>query len=182
MKMVSTSDTVYIFDLDDTLVKTDARIKVFCSKSKKLLHSLTPSDYNYYIRKADHVLNFEDFDDLNILLSGKLIDENIQILKKASQKHMIGIVTARAHLGSVVHFVQDLNLPVNQDLIYVVNDPIEGFWGTVSERKKQAFKRMVDQGKKKFIYYDDSSENLEKVKELEDENPGVEIKTHHVYA
>jgi len=182
MKMVSTSDTVYIFDLDDTLVKTDARIKVFCSRSKKLLHSLTPADYNYYIRKENHVLNFEDFDDLNILLCGTLIKENVQRLREASQNHMVGIVTARAHLGSVVHFIQDINLPVNQDLIYVVNDPMEGFSGSVSEKKKQAFQRMLESGHTQFVYYDDNLENLEKVKELEKEIPGVEIEIHQVYA
>ncbi len=175
---ISPSEIVYVFDLDDTLVKTDAKIKVFCSKSKKLLHALTPADYNYYVRKEHHILNFDDFDDLNILLSGTLIGENVDILKEASKKHKIGIVTARAHLGSVVHFVHNINLPVSQDLIYVVNDPIERFTGDIPERKKQAFQRMIENGFHHFVYYDDNLENLERVKELEDKN--IKIETHHV--
>lgn len=180
MKKVPTSEIVYIFDLDDTLVKTDAKIKVFCSKSKKLLHALSPADYNYYIRKEHHILNFDDFDDLNILLSGKLIQENVDILKNASEGHRIGMVTARAHLGSVVRFIHHIGLPIDQDLIYVVNDPIERFFGTVAERKKQAFQKMISGGISHFIYYDDNLENLEVVKELETEK--VKIETHHVYA
>lgn len=177
MKIAPTPEKVYIFDLDDTLVKTSAKVKVFCSESKKLLHALTPADYNHYIRKENHILNFDDFDDLNILLSGTLIDKNIRILKKAAKNHQVGIVTARAHLGSVIQFFQKLSLPVSRDLIFAVNDPIEGFTGTIPEKKKQAFERMIFTGILRFVYYDDNLENLESVKALETEN--IKIETIH---
>lgn len=177
MKMIPSSEIVYIFDLDDTLVKTDARVKVFCSSSKKLLHSLTPADYNYYTRKENQILNFDDFDDLNILLSGTLIDKNIRILKKAAKNHQIGIVTARAHLGSVIQFFQKVQLPVSRDLVFAVNDPTQGFTGTIPEKKRQAFQRMIFTGIFSFVYYDDNLENLESVKTLETEN--IKIETIH---
>lgn len=171
--------TICIFDLDDTLVKTDAKIKVYQKDTGNLLHALTPEQFNHFVVNHGHSLDFEDFNDLQILLSGSLIGENIEILKSCSKKHPVGMITARSHLNSVLEFIYQKDLPVQRDLVFVVNDEQSPFVGTVAQRKKQAFVQLIERDYNDFMYWDDNLENLEAAKSLEKEFK-VKIEIHHV--
>ena len=57
----------YIFDFDDTLVKTEAKIYVY--KNNKLLKSLTPEEYNTYKKKKDEIFDMRDFTDPRLILN-----------------------------------------------------------------------------------------------------------------
>jgi hypothetical protein len=171
-------ETICIFDLDDTLVKTDAMIRVYQKETGDLLHSLTPEQFNEFVNHG-HTLDFEDFNDLQILLSGSLIEKNVKILKELALRYPIGIITARSHLNSVLEFIYQKRLPVNEDLVFVINDENFPFEGNVAERKKQAFILLIKRGYDNFIYYDDNLDNLEAAKSLE-KDYSVNIETHHV--
>lgn len=171
--------TICIFDLDDTLVKTDAKIKVYQKETGDLLQSMTPEEFNGYVNLNGHILDFEDFNDLQILLSGKLIEKNVKILKECSQKHPVGMITARSHRMSVLEFIYEKRLPIQEDLVFVVNDEDSGFSGNVAERKKQAFIKLIEKGYNDFIYYDDNLDNLRAAETLVSEYD-IRMKTHHV--
>lgn len=171
--------TICIFDLDDTLVKTDAKIKVYQKETGDLLQSMTPEEFNGYVNLNGHVLDFEDFNDLQILLSGKLIEKNVKILKECAREHPIGMITARSHLMSVLEFIYEKELPIEEDLVFVVNDENSGFSGNVAERKKQAFIKLIERGYDDFIYYDDNLDNLRAAETLVKEYD-IRMKTHHV--
>lgn len=171
--------TICIFDLDDTLVKTDAKIKVYQKETGDLLHSLTPQQYNDF-ENHGHILDFDDFDDLQVLLRGSLMTSNIKILLELSKSYSIGIITARSHIDSVLEFVYENKLPIKKHLIFAVNDERSSFFGNVAERKKQAFERLIKIGYNNFIYYDDNLDNLLSAKSLESEYDNVKIKLHHV--
>ena len=85
--------TICIFDLDDTLVKTDAKIKVYQKETGDLLHSLTPQQYNDF-ENHGHILDFDDFDDLQVLLKGSLMTSNIKILLELSKLYFIHAFTS----------------------------------------------------------------------------------------
>lgn len=170
--------TIFIFDLDDTLVKTGAKIKVY-SDEGNLVHSLTPEEFNSYVNHNGHTLDFDDFNDLQILLGGVLMMKNVKILKDCAKIHDVGMITARSHRMSVLEFIREKNLPIKENLIYVVNDPRAPFNGTVAERKKQAFEMLIKMGYDNFIYYDDNTDNLEAAKSLEQEY-SVKFELHHV--
>jgi len=172
--------TICIFDLDDTLVKTDAKIKVYQKETGDLLHSLTPEQYNGFENHQGHTLDFEDFNDLQILLSGTLMEKNVKILIECSKEHPIGMITARSHLKSVLEFIREKKLPIKEGLVFVVNDEKSGMVGNVAERKKQAFERLIRMGYCDFIYYDDNLDNLESAKSLENEYDNIKIELHHV--
>ena len=53
--------------------------------------------------------------------------------------------------------------------IFAINDPKASFTGSIAERKKQAFKRLIDMGFRNFRFFDDDAENLRLAKELEKE-------------
>lgn len=172
--------TICIFDLDDTLVKTGAKIKVYEKDTGDLLHSLTPQQYNDFDNSCGHVLDFNDFDDLQVLLKGSLMISNIKILLELSKSYSIGIITARSHIDSVLEFVYENKLPIEKHLIFAVNDERSSFFGNVAERKKQAFERLIKIGYNNFIYYDDNLDNLLSAKSLESEYDNIKIKLHHV--
>ena len=53
-----------IFDLDDCLVKTDAKIKIINPKTREVIKELTPEEFNYFTNHSDYVLNFDDFENM----------------------------------------------------------------------------------------------------------------------
>lgn len=171
--------TICVFDLDDTLVKTDAKIKVYHKETGDLLHALTPGEFNGYVLMHGHLLDFEDFNDLQILLAGDLIRENVNKLKRYAEKYPIGMITARGHRASVLEFIYEKGLPIREDLVFVINDPKEPEEGSISEKKSKAFEKLINMGYEHFIYYDDDEENLQAAKSLESKYP-VKFELHHV--
>ena len=61
--MAFSYEKILIFDLDDTLVITDAKIRVCDSKTGEC-HELTPEEFNTYEKKRGHILDFDDFKSL----------------------------------------------------------------------------------------------------------------------
>ena len=41
-------DKLIIFDLDDTLIQSEGKIKVVEKETNKIIKELTPSEFNYY--------------------------------------------------------------------------------------------------------------------------------------
>jgi FMN phosphatase YigB (HAD superfamily) len=75
------SDKIIIFDLDDTLVKTDAKIKILKKGTHEVIKELTPQEFNRFKTKKHHLLNFDDFDSPELLRQGTIIHDIFEILK-----------------------------------------------------------------------------------------------------
>ena len=162
----TTLKKIYAFDLDDTLVLTEARVKVYHAEDLSLIHSFTPLEFNSFEKNTYHMLDFDEFDCFETLSKGKLIPQNIKIMKRAHELgHEIAIVTARSNKPAVVKFLEDKNIPVDPNLVYAVSDPVFKYTGSVAERKTKAFLDLYKKGYRDFVYYDDNLENLQKVKE-----------------
>jgi len=169
---------ILVFDLDDTLVITDAKIKV-CNKKSGECFSLTPEEFNEYEKHPDHELDFDDFKSLEIMKAGKMIDYYLKIFKEAyKSKLAVGIVTARDDREMIYTWLREhVGFRIDKDLIYAVNDPVHRFKGAISDRKKAAFKELIDMGYTDFQFYDDDTANLKLVKSLESEYDGINIST-----
>lgn len=76
-----TSNKLFIFDLDDTLIVSDAKIKVLDGTTGKIIKELTPAEYNYYVQKGNTLLNFDDFRNYGILKKSRLT-KYMSVLKK----------------------------------------------------------------------------------------------------
>jgi len=169
---------IIVFDLDDTLVITDAKIKV-CNKKSGECFALTPEEFNEYEKHADHELDFDDFKSLEIMKAGKMIDYYLKIFKEAyKQKLAVGIVTARDDREMIYTWLREhVGFKIDKDLIFAVNDPVHKYKGAISDRKKAAFKELIDMGYTDFQFYDDDTANLKLVKSLESEYEGINIST-----
>lgn len=169
---------IVVFDLDDTLVITDAKIKVY-DKDSGESYSMTPEEFNDYERQPSHEVDFDDFKDLEIMKAGKLIEYYLKIFKEAYKlKLAVGIVTARDDRDMIYKWLREhVGFRIDRDLIFAVNDPVHKFKGSVSDRKKLAFETLINMGYNDMQFYDDDDANLRLVKELEKEHEGVSIST-----
>lgn len=169
---------IIVFDLDDTLVITDAKIKV-CDKKSGECFSLTPEEFNEYESNPDHELDFDDFKSLEIMKAGKMIDYYLKIFKEAYRmKLAVGIVTARDDQKMIYRWLREhVGFKIDKDLIFAVNDPVHKFKGAISDRKKAAFIELMELGYTDFQFYDDDTANLKLVKSLESEYEGISIST-----
>lgn len=174
-------DSITIFDIDDTLVLTDAKIKVHDPKTGKN-YELSPKEFNEYKADPHHVLDFSDFKNPDILKAGKVIDWVMNVLKKTLQvERAVGVITARDSRDLIIDFLKHNGVDINPDFIFAVNDQGSGFSGSIAKRKQQAFERFIDMGFRNFKFYDDDIENLKLAKELEGKYP-IKMSTKQVKA
>ena len=169
---------ILVFDLDDTLVISSAKIKV-CNKKTGECYSLTPEEFNTYEKGEHEELNFDEFKSLEIMKAGKLIDYYLKIFKEAyKSKLAVGIVTARDDQKMIYTWLREhVGFRIDKDLIFAVNDPVHKFKGSISDRKKEAFKALIEMGYNDLQFYDDDDANLRLVKSLEKEYDGINIST-----
>ena len=161
---------IMVFDLDDTLVITQAKIRV-CDKLTGKCFELTPEEFNEYEKNPNHILDFSDFKSIEVMKAGKLIMYYLKILAQAYKTGIaIGIVTARDDRDMIYKWMREhVGFRIDKDLIYAVNDPVHHFKGSISERKKEAFVELAKQGFHNFQFFDDDQNNLDLVKTLEQE-------------
>ncbi len=162
------TDKMVIFDLDDTLVKTDARIKILDSKTQRVIKELTPEQFNHFVKKKHHVLNYDDFDSPDLLRRGNMINEIFHLLKSTYAKKIpVAILTARSDSQMVRDFFLNCGIDIHPDLVIAINDPQFKHKGTIAERKRKAIEELVDSGYKNLIFFDDNEDNLRLAKDLE---------------
>lgn len=169
-------DRVVVFDLDDTVVKTDAKIKVVNSHSGKVIKEMTPEEFNFYVASPSKFLSFEEFDDPEILRQGKFISAVIKKLLSYHRRRIpVAIVTARSNTKLVRDFFAERGINIHPDLVIAVSDPAQGLSGSIAERKLEALKRLRKHGLEKFTFFDDNEDNLRLAKELEKTGATVDL-------
>lgn len=171
--------SISIFDLDDTIVITDAKIKV-CNIVTGDCHELTPEEFNEYEKHPDDQLDFDDFKSIEIMKAGQLIHYYLKILADAYKvKRAVGIVTARDDRDMIYKWMKEhVGFHIAKDLIYAVSDPVHGFSGNIAEKKQQAFREIIERGYTKIQFFDDDQANLNLVNDLKKEYPNIELSTY----
>ena len=161
-------DKLVIFDLDDTLIKTDAKIKIISKRSGKIIKELTPSEFNSYANKSFHHLDFEDFECPEILKRARFIMGIFNKFKRYySQGIPVSIVTARSSSKLVRDFFLSHGVDIHPDLVIAINDPLHELEGNISQRKQKAILRLIEDGYTDLIFFDDNQDNLRLAKEIE---------------
>lgn len=176
----NSDDFISIFDLDDCLVVTKAKIKVY-DPADNMVYELTPAEFNKYEKRSHHHLDFSEFDDHEILMNGRPIKWVLNILKNTMNKQKkVGIITARSDKKIVIDFLEKHGVKLDHDLVFAINNPSSKYKGTNAEKKKQAFEDLIKMGYRKFRFFDDNLDNLKQVKELEQEYEDVKIEIKQI--
>ncbi len=171
------SNTLAIFDLDDTLIISDAKIQILDVKTGKTIKSLTPQEFNFFRPNKKVILSFKDFEDYDILKKSTFITNVLEDLLNFYRSGIhVSIVTARSKTSMIRNFFLENGIDIHPDLVIAVNDPSQKLSGSIAERKKQAIDKLIDYGYKDLIFFDDNDENLALAKEIENER-SVNVKT-----
>lgn len=171
-------DKVLIFDLDDTLVISQAKIKV-CDSITGQCFELTPEEFNKYEKNPKHILNFDDFKSIEVMKAGRLIDKYLSILAKNYKAgNAIGIISARDDERMIYTWLKEhVGFHISHELIWCINDPKRGLKGSIAERKQQAMKWFIQQGFTDIAFFDDDINNIRLIQQLAKELDQP-IKTH----
>ena len=158
-----------VFDFDDTLVKTNAKIYITNGGKKR---SLTPGEYAVYKPKPNDKFDFTEFD--GELLKPKQIKPIMKVFNnivKASGTRKINILTARGNYKPVKKFLTD----IGYGGIFIItldsgNPKMKADW----------IEGQIKKGYDDIVFFDDSIKNINVVKALKRKYPSIKLDTRLV--
>ena len=169
-----------IFDIDDTMFKTKARVGVV--KNGKVTKYLLPKSFNTYKLGKGESFDFGEFKSAEIFKKtavpiGKMILKFKLILKNAVKKgSKVIIVTARADMDDKKLFLDTFKahgIDIDKSHIYRAGNL--GLKGS-AEAKAQIFKQFLDKGEYSRIrLFDDDKSNLKALLSLKSDYNDVEF-------
>jgi len=151
MKFKAIPRKLRIFDFDDTLVRTDAKIKI---PNKNL--SFSTSEFTNYEQEPDDDLDFSEF------RTGELINPRPTAFLRTAFKRIIKgdadimILTARPNTPEIKEFLSNY---VNPDRLIIVGG------AETPELKKQEIAKLLDDYDE-IKFFDDSIPNIMAVRSL----------------
>jgi FMN phosphatase YigB (HAD superfamily) len=159
----------YIFDFDDTLVKTDAKVHVY--KAGKYIKSLTPEEFNYYQKAPDEELDISEFKDPRIILKAKPFKmwpalKNIDTaIKQGRSSSEIFILTARSPIAQIPiwNFFQRNGINIPEDHIICIGDDLGEI--SIPEEKRKILTMLASQYED-LTFFDDNPENIKLAQEI----------------
>ena len=166
---------IILFDIDDTLIKSNAKIYVL-NRDNKIIKKLTPAQYNHYIKKDDESFAYDDFDNEEILNKAKLTEFWKTLDKVYNSGYTVGIVTAREDKEMLLRFFSKRGIVFDRYLVFPIGGNNCKFKGKIKDRKRQVIEHLSAHGYTDFVLYDDNEDNLREVERMRD-RIGVKIKT-----
>jgi hypothetical protein len=194
--------SIHLFDLDDTLIRTEARVLVRDAQGA-LLRALAPAEFTVYQAAEGEVFDFREFSDLGVLSRGIIVKYTktiIDTILKYGTHSEFGILTARAdkklHAPFLIRLFRSIfGVRLSNELIFAVSDrrfsgykDRGGMAGSapfstlsVSQRKAMVIAQdLVGRGFNDISFYDDSRENLDSFKVMREAFPHVTYKPHFI--
>lgn len=183
---ISHSKGLHVFDVDDTLFHTTAKIRVM--KGKKQVDSLSNSQYNTHKLPDGHHYDYSEFRSAEKFdTESKPNQRMIQKMKSLHTKTKAGggkviINTARSDFDNKDRFLGAFRKHgVDIDDIHVHRAGNMKGEGTVAEKKTSIIRNQIDKGNYSHVsLYDDSEHNLQHFLKLKDEYPHIKFNAHHV--
>jgi hypothetical protein len=182
--------SLHIFDVDETLLKTTAKILVRSKIDNSILYELTNQQFNDYNLGENEYYDFSQFEQAEKLKESEPIVPMIRKLKaiyrniqKNPNSRMI-INTARADFDdkdTVLEYFRSLGIPIDQMHIERAGN-LPGNISPAFKKNEILRNKYLTEGHnyKKVYFYDDSTTNLDVFKQLQQEHPDVEFLPIHV--
>jgi hypothetical protein len=201
--------SIHVFDLDDTLVRTEAQVRV-CDREGREVRALSPSEFTTYVLDEDESFDFRDFGNVGILARGVVVKYTrtiIDTIVARGTRSDFGILTARGdkrlHAPFLIRLFQGLfGIRLRNALIFNLSDErfirhkesrelppdlADRFAGktyarlSVPERKALVIGQdLAARGYNDISLYDDSRENLNAFKVIHKAFPGVTYHAHFI--
>lgn len=156
---------IILFDVDDTLIHTTARIWI--KKNGKLIKKISNKEYNNYKLKSGEEFDFKEFEDPQLLDNERLTKYWDTLVREYKKGTRIGIITARGDCNMIRRFILKKGIDIHKSLIFATDDPKLGLSGTIQQRKAEVISILYNRGYSTFVFFDDNEGNLESAKALE---------------
>jgi hypothetical protein len=188
-EILNESGGLHVFDIDETLFNTNAKILVK-NKKGETVRTLNNQQFNDYVLKGDETYNFDEFRDPH-----KFRDESAPIspmidkikaihanIKKGGHASKIILNTARSDFTDkepVLQKFRDHEIDIDDMHLHRAGN-IEGNHKP-AEKKNVVLRKYLDSGKYDHVYfYDDSETNLKVFGRLRDEYPKIRFEAYLV--
>jgi predicted ribosome quality control (RQC) complex YloA/Tae2 family protein len=180
--------TLYVFDIDDTLFRTYAKIHVLDANGK-IVRSLDNQEYNSYKVLPGQTLKFDEFRDsekfdMTSRPITKMLDK-VKFLQKQIEgtSSKIIFVTAREDFDDKEKFLNAFRKrKIDIDKIHVYRTGNDHGPESKGEKKAKVIRKYLQSGDfTKAEMYDDHLENLEAFKDLQREFPDVSFEAYQVF-
>lgn len=174
-----------IFDIDETLFRTSAKIKVV--KDGKVVKSLDNQEFNSYKLKDGESYDFGEFRSAEIFQNTsipimRMIEKAKAIIKNAvSTGSRVIVVTARADFDDKKKFLDTFRrYGIDVDKIYVERAGNLGL-GSSAKNKRFIFHKYLRSGDYRRVrFFDDAMSNLISFKALAKKYPDIQFSAYHV--
>lgn len=164
-----------IFDFDDTLVKTDARVIVAYPDGRE--ESLTPGEYAVHEIDQENEYDFSQFEESN-LINPREIEKVTNVLRNvlsASGERDVVILTARppSSQNAILDYLKEIGIDSQTIEIVLLgsSDPYS---------KSNWIENKIVDGANDILFLDDSGKNVDAVKELKAKYPNVKLDARKV--
>jgi hypothetical protein len=173
------SDKILLFDVDDTLIKSDVKVHVI--KNGEVIKKLSSTEYNSYKLQPGESFDYSEFEDEDILNNRSVFLKYWDTLQREYKDGThIGILTARSNKDMFYRFFKSNGITIKNELVFAINDPKLNLKGsTIEDRKAEVIKRLAKWGYRTMVFFDDNEANLKTAKKLE---KSCDIKIHTVKA
>lgn len=172
----NTGRDLYIFDFDHTVADTSARVV-----DKETGQRITQAEFDKREHSSDYDPSRYDFEEFDQVIDPKIIRPIVKKLRRMQkQGHKVVILTARGTAEPVkLYLSRDLGIPGVP--VIAVNDPNFETEENYSNSKKMGWIRnQIRSGFTNVHFFDDSQKNIDAVKTLRDEFPGVNLRLYLV--
>jgi len=162
-KIFNEQKIAHVFDLDDTLIKSKAKIYVY--DKGRFIKSLTPEEYSFFEDDDNYDLDFSDFKDPNLILNSekykawKILEKIDNEIKTNNVNGDIFILTARTYhvRTAIFKLLKNNNIDIKFKNIITFGEDNSDI--SIAEEKKKILKSMKNKYDKIF-FYDDNIDNI----------------------
>lgn len=164
------SKRLRIFDFDDTLVKTDAKVHV--TDAAGVTFELAPAEFAVYEKVEGDTFDYTDFERL---INPRTIKWMCRILHNVYAHHGpqgLVVLSARGHSAPIKKFLDEMGL-INIEIVALgdANPQTKALW--IDARIKRDELKNVE-------FFDDSHKNVAAVRGLREHHHDVEIVARHI--
>jgi len=168
----SFSDSAYVFDMDDTLVTTGAKILVR-DQQGNIQQRLTPAQYNTYIKKPNETLDVSEFRSEDIFQNTakptkyfKIIQNVSNAIKRGTSDSHIYILTARGEaVKNVIYkYLKDKGVEVRPIEIHTIGDNNSK---SIAELKKDVLQSIRNKHIGEVTFFDDDVKNIQLANQIQ---------------
>ena len=178
--MMQKDTPIYVFDLDDTLIHTSAKIIIRNSKNK-IIRRIPTSEYNaeqdksVFLHDGDY-FDFSEFNSYDILKNERPTDTFKIMRKRLKEGHNICILTSREDPDMIRTWLYKVHgIDITRNIgVFCTSQKDYPFTGTDAEKKRKTLDFLCyGFGESRFHVYEDSPAMMEEMGMAVEHNPKI---------